>query len=308
MSERLMLRALDGSNPLAFLAALGTFRLLQSHKPETAVRMRWVREEVWRPELSGSFQPEDELCKTLLAAKTVPTESFKNLGKDITVPTHVYRRFVEEAFDVIKEKGNRTHADFAAAFGSEVCEEEGKDRIERTDFCFITGSGHQHFLGTMDGLAQKVTEQHIFDALFGEWRKEEKLSMRWDPGDAAEYAFRWGDPSKEGAWAVWGANWLAIEALPLFPAQPTRQGLRTTGFTEGGRGEWPQFTWPIWAQEASLDTVRSLLSLADLQQGGDDRTRLHLRARGIEEMYRAPRVRIGQGANFKVSFRPATAV
>lgn len=306
MNNAIVLRALDGSNPLAFLAALGTLRLLQSHKPEVALCMRWVREEVWRPELSGLSQSEDELCKMLLAAKTVPTESFRSVGKDLTVPTQVYRKFVEEAFDVIRENSDRTQADFAAAFGSEVCEEEGKDRIERTDFCFITGSGHQHFLATMDGLAQKVTEHHIFDALFGEWRKEEKLSMRWDPSDAAEYAFRWGDPSKDGARSVWGANWLAIEALPLFPTHPTRSGLRTTGFTEGGRGEWPQFTWPVWAHEASLDTVRSLLSLADLQQEGHDMT--HLRARGIEEVYRAPRVRIGQGANFKVSFRPATVV
>ncbi len=306
MNNPIILRALDGSNPLAFLAALGTLRLLHLHRPEASICMKWVREEVWRPELSGLSLPEDELCKSLLVAKTVPIESFGKLGKDITVPTQMYREFVEEAFHVVKEKSNRTHADFAAAFGSEVCEEEGKDRIERTDFCFITGSGHQHFLGTMEGLAQKVTEHHISDALFGEWRKDEKLSMRWDPSDAAEYAFRWGDPSKEGARSVWGANWLAIEALPLFPAQPTRHGLRTTGFTEGGRGEWPQFTWPIWTHEASLDTVRSLLSFADLQQEGHDMT--HVRLRGIEEVYRAPRVRIGQGANFKVSFRPATVV
>ena len=308
MTKRMILRALDGSNPLAFLAALGTLRLLQSYKTDTRVRMRWVREQAWHPELSGLSQSEEELCEMLLAAKTVPIESFAMLGKDITVPRSVFREFVEAAFSRITEKGDHVLAEFAAAFGSEVCEEKRKERIERTDLCFITGSGKQHFLETMEGLAKNVTAGHIYDALFGHWRKGKSLSMRWDPGDAAEYAFRWGEPGKDGAWAVWGANWLAIEALPLFPTQPTRHGLRTTGFREGGRGEWPHFSWPIWIEAASLDTVRSLLSLTELSQAEQEKEHTLLRARGIEEVYRAPRVRIGQGANFKVSFRLARVV
>ena len=132
--------------------------------------------------------------------------------------------------------------------------------------------------------------------------------MRWDPRDAAEYAFRWGDPSSEGASSVWGANLLAVHALPLLATQPTQNGLRTTGFREGGRGRWPEFSWPIWTHPAGVDMVRSLLSLQDLQKTDTEIDRRCLKARGIEEIYRAPRVRIGQGANFKVSFRPARAV
>jgi len=33
-----------------------------------------------------------------------------------------------------------------------------------------------------------------------------------------------------------------------------------------------------------------------------------LLAMGVKEVYRAQRVRIGQGANFKVSFRPARTI
>ena len=41
---------------------------------------------------------------------------------------------------------------------------------------------------------------------------------------------------------MWGANLLAVHALPLFPTQPTQHGLRTTGFRVGARGRWPEFT------------------------------------------------------------------
>lgn len=308
MSERMVLHALDGSNPLAFLAALGTLRLLDLHDPTAEVQINWRRDPAWRPELSGLFASKEQLCETLLAAKTVPLESFAALGKDITVSRDTFRGFVEHAFEDARQGNKRTQADFAAAFGSEVCEEKDKDRIEYTDLCFITGSGHQHFLGTMSSLGENVTVDHLFDALFGNWKRDKGLSMRWDPGDAAEYALRWGDPSKDGASAVWGANWLAIEALPLVPVQPSRRGLETTAFRNGERGEWPQFTWPIWTQPATQDTVRSLLSLTELQEPDRTLEREKLRARGIDEVYRAERVRIGQGANFKVSFRPSRAI
>ena len=59
MSQGRVLVALDGSNPLAFLAARGTLRLLHLDQPESKVALRWVREGVWRPELLGVADAED---------------------------------------------------------------------------------------------------------------------------------------------------------------------------------------------------------------------------------------------------------
>jgi len=303
----LILNSLDGSNPLAFLAALGTFRLIHL-AGEREVKLRWVRDGAWRPELVGHETDERSLCVRLLRAakEFLPSEMFTEiLGQDITVDQSKFREFVRAAHESTAA-GDRNMSDFAASFGSEVRVQEGKERIEYTDLCFITGSGHQHFLGAMRELKQNTLADHIYDALFGEWKKNKKLSMRWDPSDAAEYAFRWGDPSAEGASAVWGANLLAIHALPFFVAQPTARGLRTTGFRYPKQR--PEFTWPIWTGPVSVDTVRSLISLSELQEDEGDLNHAALQARGIAEVYRAPRVRIGQGANFKVSFRPARAV
>ncbi|HSU60177.1 MAG TPA: hypothetical protein VLI55_12750 [Bryobacteraceae bacterium] len=308
MSSGIVLRGLDGSNPLGFLAALGTFRLATLRWPQKRVSMKWVRENCWRPELIGIEESEANLSGELIQAKMAPVKVFsEELGKNINIEPERFRKFVHRAANEART-GNRSLADFAAAFGCESCEDEDKGKIEYTALCFITGSGHQDFLGTMEGLSAKVTANHLFQALFGPWRAEKGLSMRWDPEDVAEYALQWSNPGPEGASSIWGANLLAVEALPLFPTQPRKKSLQTTGFLPKQSERDPQFTWPIWTRQASLDTARSLLSLAELQRGDGSIERELLRARGIEEVYRAPRVWIGQGRNRKVNFRPARAV
>jgi hypothetical protein len=304
MTDGITLRALEGSNSLAFLAALGTLRLLHLCNPEDGVQMGWERlDGFWRPRVRGINVDEDHVCELLMRAPWAPVERFQSIGKNLTVPKEIFKSFVEEAHRTATLQDQRG-ADFAAAFGCEVCQEDDKDRIEYTDLCFITGSGHQDFLGTIDTLARKVTAGHLRDALFGAWRSDKGLSMRWDPSDSAEYALRWDDPGPKGAWAVWGANRLAAEALPFFPAMPGERGLQTTAFRRRNRQD--EFTWPIWTGFASFHTVRSLISFGELQEDAPKRDRLL--AMGIKEVYRAQRVRIGQGANFKVSFRPARAV
>jgi hypothetical protein len=300
----LLLASLDGSNPLAFLAALGTLRVAHLSDSAASVMMSWERiSGCWRPRLHGFGDDEQAVCAKLMQAHWSPVGTFESIGKNLTVPADVFTRFAESAHDAATLQDRRA-ADFAAAFGCETCVDAEKGRIEYTDLCFITGSGHQDFLGTMVSLARNVTQEHLHDALFGRWRMEKGLSMRWDPSDAAEYALQWNDPGPKGAWAVWGANRLASEAIPLFPSMPTDAGLVTTGFRR--RLKQDEFTWPIWSACIGLDTVRSMLACGELQNDSPDRCRL--RAMGIEEIYRAKRVRIGQGANFKISFRQARAV
>lgn len=311
MNDELVLTALDGSNPLAFLAALGTLRLL-SLEVGSEIQMAWKRQEgFWRPALRPIAHSKEELCVKLAAnLHWAPVEEFVESldSNNITVPVKVFRAFVDQACEAATPH-HRVLADFAVSFGSEVCEDKDNNRIEKTDFCFITGSGHQDFLGTAGELAKSVTTGHIFDALFGEWKAEKKNSMRWDPSDAAEYALQWDDPGPKGAWAVWGANRLAFEALPYFPTVPVRVGkqavrLQTTGFSRRNRQD--EFTWPIWRDFIGPAPVRSLLSLEELQEDPVERTTLL--SMGIVEVYRAQRVWIGQGANRKVNFRPARSL
>lgn len=305
----MVLRGIDAANPLAYLAALGAFRLLTSARP--AVQLRWVMDGVWRPEFLGAEDCDERvICDLLVNAPGAPVDLFSELlGKNITVDAGMFKCFTDKAAE-LATAGDRRSADFAAAFGSEVCVDEKKDRVDYTSFCFITGSGHQDFLDTMKTLADKVKPEHLSKTLFENWESADKgLSMRWDPAEAREYALRWSNPGPERVWTMWGANRLAVEALPFFPAHPAGSELKTTGFRAANRTEatrWPEFTWPVWTQAVNCDTVRSLVSLSELQASIPDRQ--ILRQRGIGEVYRAQRIRIGVGANFKTSFSSARAV
>jgi hypothetical protein len=307
MSGFFTLSAIDGANPLGFLAALGTLRLATLRWPEADVALSWKRSCNWTPALSGApISDPPALCAALLEARSAPVEKFSMLGKNLTVAPDAYRSFAAFARETASLSDRRL-ADFAAAFGCEDCLDDKEERIRYTQLCFITGSGCQDFLGTIAALNAEVTVDHLSEALFDGWLTNNKgLAFRWDPSDAREYALRWGDPSKEGAWTTWGANRLAYEALPFFPTQPQAGELVTTGFPRRRRKQKEEFTWPLWEHPLGCDEIKSLLALSELQSEVFDRSALE--PRGITEIFRSTRVRVGQGANFKVSFRPARAM
>jgi hypothetical protein len=97
---------------------------------------------------------------------------------------------------------------------------------------------------------------------------------------------------------------LAYRGLQLLPCVPAGGGLATTGFAKhGGALDW---SWPIWSEWLSLDPVRSLLSLAELQQDRPARDRLY--ARGVVEIYRSSRIQVGNPPLHKLNFTPAESV
>jgi hypothetical protein len=198
----------------------------------------------------------------------------------------------------------RDSLDLLAAFGSDACRRP-HDVIEPTPFCFITGSGHQEFLDTVRALIDTVTPQRVRETLFQPWvYRDTGLSMRWDPAEDKRYALLDADPGEAGVRTVWMANLLAYRALALFPAVPTVRGLVTTGWNQVGGSR--AFSWPLWHCPASLDSVRSLLQLAELAHRHPDMT--SLRARGIAAVYRSQRIDIGVGGKQKVNFTQARRV
>ena len=88
-----------------------------------------------------------------------------------------------------------------------------------------------------------------------------------------------------------GANRLAIEALPLLPTVPGERRLHTTGFSER-RGEGVMFTWPIREPPLNVEVVRSLLSLAEIQEPRPNRG--SLMGRGVVEVFRSRRITVGK--------------
>lgn len=250
---------------------------------------------------------EQELRKTrevwLSALQTAVTRPELALGKHIDCGANEYREhaagFLNKASLACREP-----LDLLADFASDACVEKS-GHVSATSFCFITGSGHQYFLDTARALMEKVTIQRVRATLFEPWTySNETLSMRWDPAEDRRYALLDRDPTASGnkPRTVWMANLLAYRALALFPSAPTASGLRTAGWGQSTEA----FTWPIWESYIPTDTVRSLLMLVDL--AGAAPNWYDSQARGVVAAYRAQRIRVGSGSNFKINFSPARQV
>lgn len=302
-SHQLVLTGLDGSNPLAFLAALGTLRALRTADPTFACRLGWRRDRSWQPVIETSIPLSasellDRLSHELKGKQRLP--EFNALGDDLTVTAEVFRQFAADAGQTACHNDRRT-ADFAAAFG---CDATVTDTgvIQDTALRTMAGAGHQHLLGFMRNIVEATQSEHLENALFHPWRYKDplqNLSLRWDPADDIRYALQWrnpsGDPSRKSGGSMLGANRLAIEGLPLVVTAPVGVRLETTGF-RGKRSSDTFWTWPIWEPMLSMDSVRSVLALKDLRDFTPNREKL-LRI-GVTEVFRSQRLTIGKVRNF----------
>ena len=302
------LDGIDGGNPLGFLAAIGTTAVSEQAFGPGAARLAWCqRLGAWRPSLTIA-QPlaRDELLVCLDARLKASLENpALSLGDNLSLECAEFREKAVEA-QQRATPAQRVFADSMAAFGSESVQARlnGKStgKIADTAFRTMNGSGHQHFLGSIRTFIEDTGVEHLEKALFHAWRYDdavEKHTMRWDPMDDVRYALRWrnpsGDPERRQGGSVWGANRLAIEALPLFPTAPRHAALETTGF-RARRGSGTSWTWPIWDGALGLDTIRSLLALDALQ--ADEPNRDRLLRRGIVEVFRCQRMTQGKFRNF----------
>jgi hypothetical protein len=293
---------LDGANLLAYLAALGTLRVLTSAGPQGSVRMSWVDRGFWRPVVHHVSARTAEEVLAILEKRVCGEESINaawKIGKDLTLSCGDFGGHMREAATAAT-LAQRETADFLSAFGSDVYGAGSKKELmSDTEFRTMSGAGHQHFLGFMTELAIATDSGHLRRALFQEWDYADgRPSLRWDPADYRPHALRAVDPSGDPIKTMRGANRLAIEALPLFPTVPQARQIRTVAFEDGDAGT--EITWPIWDDRLELGTVTLLLAASEVQNSSG---REALRP-GITQIFRARRFTEGKYRNFS----PAKAV
>ena len=298
----LALTGLDGSNPLGFLAAVGTLRIAAHANPVVDRRMEWrAHHGTWVPVLSSSGAPSAEALLELLARalRRHSTPEF-DFARNLNINPEAFSAVARNA-QLEATLQNRRYADFVASYGCELFATSDRKSIQDTALRTMNGAGHQHFLGTMSELVGKTTEDHLRRSLFETWDySDDKLGLRWDPEEDRRHALRWDNPSGDTIKTMRGANRLAVEALPLFPTTPSDQRLRTTGFSRQGKAV--SLTWPIWEGALSADVVRSLLALSEIQK--PDPNRQSLAAMGILEVFRSQRITVRKYRNFTRA-RPA---
>jgi len=303
------LDGLDAANPLGMLAALGALRMSTLLWPQEQPRLRWEQTGAgWRARLTLEGEISASGWLEGLDSRLRQPEPALGIAEDLPVPYDVFRQTLL-ALQREARPDARQSVDFLAALGSEVVQAKvnGKPNGLMADTAIrLSGSGQQRFLGSMRTLVQVTTVAHLEAALFHPWVYADDVpSLRWDPADDRRYALRWKEPSGDPIRTVRGANRLAIEALPLLPTAPTGGELETTGFRRR-RGEGVAWTWPVWSLPAGLDTVRSLLSLAILQDDTLDRRALQVM--GVAEVYRSVRQTLSKYRNFGMAAPVAQAL
>jgi hypothetical protein len=291
--EGILLAGLDGANPLAFLAALGTLRTLSRALPAERVAMSWIDAGTgWRPVVTfGAGGSEQQLIDLLDGQlRSVADCAAFAIGDNLNLPHQTFRSHALCATEraTAAHEPDREDADFLAAFGCEACVNDD-GTIEDTDLRTMSGGGHQHFLKFFRNLVAETSASHLRRALLLTWDYADdgrNLNLRWDPADDRRYAMRWDDPSGDPIKTMRGANRLAIEALPLLPTMPTAHGLATTCF-QGSNARNTRFVWPVWTAAISLDVVRALLGSTAALEAAPPATRRHT---GVVAMYSSQRI------------------
>ncbi len=228
-----------------------------------------------------------------------------SLGKHLNATCSELREHMNLALDEASQL-ERNILDLYAAFGSDVCSQDKSDQMLATNFCFITGSGHQYFLDTVRQLLENVTADRIEEAVFTQVEpQDEKCSMRWDPQEDRRYAVMWSDPTASGnkAKTTWAANLLAYCGLQLLPSVPRPKGLFTTGWSGD---EYLVWNWPIWTGRISSWVIRSLLSHPLMTEESVNRNAIT--SLGVAAVYQSIRVQVGNPPLHKVNFTPAHRV
>jgi hypothetical protein len=303
------LPALRADNPIAFLAALGTLRILEGIRPAWKPYLRWVNNGGWIPELSVQGKTSLEEVSLALSTKLINRTDAPEFGwaDVIDGPPELFHAKAIEALHAATVS-NRETVDFFAAFAADGAA-TGSGKLKPTDLCMTTG--RMKYLKSMRDITAILASvpkpvetplgERIQVALTGPWHyADAQHSLGWDPTNEPVHALGAYDPSGDGKQtSVREVVYLAAEALSLFPVFACFGRLRTTGFHPNeSRQSW--FHWPIWEPELSLRSVRSLLKLRELAHPSENE--FQLQTRGIRVVYRSRRHEFGKGYGI---FRPA---
>jgi hypothetical protein len=292
MTNELILKGIDGANPLGFLAALGAVATARIFCP--LISVGWRKEYgSWRPFFMGYESNETAFSEAMAGALSgTSAEPFK-----IEKKFPFSKRRFGEALKEFQSKAlprDRRNVDLLGAFGSEVCAEKDGEIFQDTFFRMVRSgdSAGQGLPFYAISIRNSTGAAELRRTLFETWDYKDKgFSLRWNPLEDQRYALRWHDPSKNkdkyAPGTMNGANALALEALSLFPSVALQTGLATTGFSKSKQRRI-YFTWPIWEAAVSVETVRSLLALQELHK--ENPPRKELQARGIVEVYRCERI------------------
>ena len=184
------LPALRAHNPIAFLATLGTLRILEGIRPTWKPRIRWINNGYWIPELSVTGDNSLEQVSAALASSlsnraTAPEFSWADV---IAVAPELFHAKAEAALDTAAASQRET-VDFFSAFAAEGATSRSGD-MKPTDLCMT--SGQMKFLKEMRAIravlalvpepGEASLAERFRTVLTGPWHyADAQHSLGWDP-------------------------------------------------------------------------------------------------------------------------------
>jgi CRISPR-associated endonuclease/helicase Cas3 len=299
----LPMSGLEGSNPLAFLAAIGTLVCLDRWSREDGRQPDWVAGPValsWGidgipnvPVLHLAATPQERDFAEYVGgrlSRTVdehPAAAVVRLLEDSQGTPSSIRRISYE-----RPSEERPALDWLAALGCEVSPDMSSQlRTVRSDY----------MIGNLRSIMKRTMADHLYRAIFLPWDFADALdnqSMHWDPTEDRRHAYQWHmpscDPTRKKSGGMLGANRLALEAWSLFPSILNGDRAATRGF-RGRSSRDTYWTWPLWRNRLTVDSIASLMSLSELQR---DPPRLEIAADyGVSTIYQCQRILVGKTPN-----------
>ena len=255
--EPIELRALVGTNPLGFLAALGVLYSTDMQTPDDGApaKLSWT-DDVQPRALLWGIGDEGELLDRLEAERdAVAACTALNWPSKAPLATAKPDRFTLRAWaQACYDDADPRSADVFNALVAEGAY-SGKGEAKPTHLDFT--AGQQRLLVMVRQLAQASDRARLTEAL-QDWRfGAEHPSLAFDPGDERLYALRPINPSNEKRASAPGANWLAFLGLMLLPVVNEAGALRTVGC--GRPWKRSSMTWALSDSPMSCSATAALL-------------------------------------------------
>jgi len=265
------LSGLEGTNPLAFLAALGV-QVLFEHEPEQP-RLWWSDDVVPHAVIDSEYTVDrvaDQAMEVFprwlespaLNPDLKPKDNVKFKPEDIRKYNEDVKFRPEDIRKYLVTARQRDPGDTLAAALVAEGSLDNQGKAKPSDLHFT--SANQRFLKMsreiLDAVA--VNRDEIVQGLNGPWKYQSKLpSLMWDVIDDRIYALSSSDPAATKKLTNPGPESLAIFGLSYHPVFAGTKRTLTLGCS-GGWKTGGSYTWPLWARPAGQGAVRSLLAQA----------------------------------------------